>query len=272
MNGMQLKVTQLNIYPIKSMGGVSLTSARVEPRGLQYDRRWMLIDERGRFISQREQAILALFRVILHDSGLFVSLLYDQHPGIEIPFFMPHELNELPRIDATIWDDSCKVIAYPDHINQWFSARIEMPCKLVYMPEDSRRLIDPDYASEGEINSLSDGYPILLVGQSSLDDLNTKMEYPIPMNRFRPNIVFTGGDPFQEDSITSFEINGCKMLGVKPCARCNIPTIDQGTTLASNEPTATLASYRLIQNKILFGQNVIVKTFGEIHVGDILFM
>lgn len=252
------------------MGGISLSSAFVEPRGLQYDRRWMLIDERGRFISQREASILALFRIKLKEHALDVELLYDSHAGIQVPFLTTEEIAHSSRITVTVWDTPCEAIAYPDDINHWFSKRIEMPCKLVYMPDDSKRQIDPVYASEGEITSFSDGYPILLIGQSSLDDLNNRMESPIPMNRFRPNIVFTGGEPFQEDFITYFEISGCKMQGVKRCARCNIPTIDQDTTLAHTEPTATLATYRLEQHKILFGQNVIAKTFKDIRVGDVL--
>lgn len=267
---MELKISQLVIYPIKSMGGISLSASIVEPRGLQYDRRWMLVDERGRFISQRETSILALFRIRLKENALDVELLYDSNKGIHIPFLTIEEIARSSRMTVSVWDDSCEAIAYPDHINQWFSSRIEMPCTLVYMPDDSSRQIDPDYASAGEITSFSDGYPVLMIGQSSLDDLNSRMESPIPMNRFRPNIVFTGGQPFLEDSITNFEINECKMLGVKRCARCNIPTIDQDTTLTNNEFTAILASYRLINNKLLFGQNVIIKTFGEIHVGNLI--
>ncbi|MEO5582354.1 MAG: MOSC N-terminal beta barrel domain-containing protein [Saprospiraceae bacterium] len=265
---MSLTVTQLFIYPIKSFGGISLTQSNVEPRGLQYDRRWMLIDSTGRFISQRENAILALFRIKLFEDKLEIHLFNDPIHRITIPFFNTNELVKQPRIKVTIWDDVCDAVQYPDSINQWFSHRLDQQCSLVYMPDESLRPIDPGYGEQGEINSLSDAFPVLLVGQASLDDLNKRLINPIPIQRFRPNIVFEGGYPYQEDTIHYFSVHDCKMKGVKLCARCNIPTIDQDTSLSSQEPTATLATYRLFDKKILFGQNVIIKSFGEIHLGD----
>lgn len=265
---MPLKVSQLFIYPIKSFGGISLTRCHLDPRGLKYDRRWMLIDSSGRFISQRENALLALFRPHLFDDKLEVSIFNDPIHGITIPFFTSNELAKLPGIKVTIWDDVCDAVEYPASVNQWFSHRINQPCSLVYMPEESIRPIDPTYGDQGENTSLSDGFPILLLGQASMDDLNERLPNPIPIQRFRPNIVFEGGYPYQEDTIHSFSIHDCKMKGVKLCARCNIPTIDQDTALSSQEPTTTLSRYRLFNKKILFGQNVIIKSLGEIHVGD----
>ena len=265
---MDLIVSQLFIYPIKSMGGIELATSKVESRGLQYDRRWMLIDDQNRFISQRENSMLALFRVSISEVGLSVKLLYDSNEGIGVPFLSKDDHVIHQRIIVSIWDDRCEALVYPDEINDWFSDRLDMKCRLVYMSDDIHRKIDPKYTVENDITSFSDGYPILIIGQSSLDDLNSKLEDAIPMNRFRPNIVFTGGDPFQEDDMHSFRINQCEMRGVKLCARCNIPTIDQDTILTNSEPTATLAKYRLKEKKILFGQNVIAKTFGKIHVGN----
>jgi uncharacterized protein len=267
---MQLKVSQLYIYPIKSFGGISLSASNVETRGLQFDRRWMLIDHQGRFISQRENAILSLFRIKLYNDYMRIHRLNDAKDGIEIPFFNAKFLSYAPRIKVTVWDDTCDAVEYPGIINGWFSAQLEQECSLVYMPDDSIRTIDPNYTVDGEITSFSDGYPILLIGQASLDDLNNRLDIPIPVQRFRPNIVFEGGYPYQEDTIHSFSIHDCKMKGVKLCARCNIPTIDQDTAVSNQEPTATLATYRLFNKKILFGQNVIIKSFGEIHVGDAL--
>ncbi|MEP7321340.1 MAG: MOSC N-terminal beta barrel domain-containing protein [Saprospiraceae bacterium] len=265
---MSLTVSQLFIYPIKSFGGISLTRCNVEPRGLQYDRRWMLIDSNGRFISQRENALLALFRIQLFDDKLEVRIFNDPIHEITIPFFNSIALSYLPRIKVTIWDDVCDAVEYPATINQWFSKILDQPCSLVYMPDESIRRIDPDYGVPGEITSLSDGFPVLLIGQASLDDLNKRLINPIPIQRFRPNIVFEGGSPYQEDMIHNFSIHDCRMKGSKLCARCNIPTIDQETALSNQEPTATLATYRLFDKKILFGQNVIIKSLGEIHVGD----
>jgi uncharacterized protein len=145
---------------------------------------------------------------------------------------------------------------------------LTMPCKLVYMPDESKRRVDVGYALSKEITSFSDAYPVLMVGQASLDDLNSRLEIPVPMNRFRPNIVFTGGDPYQEDTMQHFQINEIDLYAVKPCARCAITTTDQETSATAKEPLKTLATYRTGNNKVYFGQNILYKQQGTIKVGD----
>lgn len=265
---MALILSKIQIYPIKSCGGISLSSSKAESRGLQYDRRWMLIDVIGRCITQRESSAMALMRIELHKDFLVVYHTDEVDDQILVPFLNAEELSNSPRLEVTLWDDICEAIVYPDFINKWFSNKINMDCRLVYMPDDSIRKVDPRYAADGEITSFSDGYPILLLGQASLDDLNQRMADPIPINRFRPNLVFTGGAPYQEDDIESFTIDKVQMKGVKLCARCNIPTINQDTGISKSEPTATLATYRLVDKKILFGQNVLIKNPGTIKIGD----
>jgi uncharacterized protein YcbX len=265
---MSLRISQLFVYPIKSLGGISVDSSPVTDTGLLYDRRWMLVDPSGRFISQREVPALCLLRIRFDETTL--TVFHKDHPAdnISVPILNPEELFSLPRMNVTIWDDVCQAVVYPSQFTGWFTKMISLPCQLVYMDDTVRREVDKKYAFREEITSFSDGFPLLMIGQSSLDDLNARLPYAIPINRFRPNLVFTGGTPYQEDEMPVFEINGLEYNAVKPCARCIIPTIDQETGINYEEPTKTLASYRLKDKKILFGQNVLVSSTGFISVGD----
>lgn len=267
---MPLRISQLFVYPIKSLGGIALDTSEITQTGLKYDRRWMLVDPKNRFISQRENATLALLRIRISNQGLDVYHKDRPENVLTIPFLNNDEISQLKRTSVEIWDDTCDAAIYPDFYADWFSAVLDLPCKLVYMDDTVRREVDKDYAFKNEITSFSDAFPILIIGQASLDDLNSRLAEPLPINRFRPNLVFEGGYPFQEDEMPLFMINGIEYKGVKPCARCNIPTIDQESGISSFEPTRTLASYRLKNKKILFGQNVLVGSTGSISVGDLI--
>ncbi|MEP6749303.1 MAG: MOSC N-terminal beta barrel domain-containing protein [Bacteroidota bacterium] len=259
-----LTVSELYIYPVKSLAGIAVRSAVVTSRGLQYDRRLMLVDQDNVFLTQREHPAMALLQPILKDDGIYIHHKKNTIPSL----FIPHQPTIDETILVTIWDDSCEGQLYDAAINEWFSLALGMPCKLVYMPETSNREVDKRYARNQEITSFADGYPMLIIGQSSLDDLNTRLSESIPMNRFRPNIVFTGGTAFLEDQMRSFTINGIDFSGVKPCARCIMPTIDQDTLSQSKEPLKTLTTYRLKDNKILFGQNLLHQGNGTINIGN----
>jgi uncharacterized protein YcbX len=258
-----LKVSQLFIYPIKSLGGIPLDTAKLTDRGLQHDRRWMLIDENNRFLSQREHPQLALFKIAIETEGLQVIYTTDGS-SIHIPF----EPLKPDMLDVVIWDDTCTGQLVSDAANAWFTGKLSKPTRLVYMPDETHRATDPRYTSQGTIASFADAYPALLIGQASLDDLNSRLADKLPMNRFRPNIVFTGGEPYSEDLMNHISINGTDMYGVKLCARCVMTTIDQETTLKNKEPLKTLASYRRKGAKILFGQNLAFNSHGVINVGD----
>lgn len=262
-------LTGIYIYPIKSLGGISLSEAAVELRGFQYDRRWMLIDPSGRFVSQREIPELALLR--LRIEGPFLAVFHKANPSETLRLDLEPALDSLTETDVQIWDDTCAALAYPAAINSWFSNTLNMPLQLVYMPDTSVRPTDPAYAP-GSMVSFADGYPFLLIGEASLNHLNTRLDTPLPMNRFRPNLVFSGPElPHEEDRFQHFFIGQTPFCGVKPCARCAIPTTDQETGLRAAEPLKTLASYRQSGHKILFGQNVIFTGTnpGEIiRVGD----
>ena len=258
------QITQLYIYPVKSLGGIALKESRVEARGLQHDRRWMLCDENNQFITQRKFAQLDLFRLNRIDSGFQIEF---QGNYIQIPYSINGD-----RIQVKIWEDTCDAIEYPE-ASAWFTKMLSITCKLCYMPNDTKRIVDEKYAGSNQINSFSDGFPILIAGQQSLDFLNQKLKQPIDINRFRPNMVFDGGSAYDEDSFSMFRINDVLFKGVKPCARCQVIGIDQYTSTVNLEPLSVLSSYRNVNNKLLFGQNVIVlKEDGLIKVGNQLIL
>ncbi len=259
-----LLVSQLYIYPIKSLGGIALPSVTITDRGFEHDRRWMLVDGQGRFLSQREVAAMALLKVELTTNGLNVYHQQENSDILLIPF-APYNNRS---VTVQIWNSSCEAMLVSAEADEWFSKKLNLACRLVYMNDDTKIIIDERYNINNSINSFSDGYPILMIGEASLDDLNSKTTEIIPINRFRPNLVFTGGDAFAENSMQEFEINRLRFHGVKPCARCVVTTIDQSIAIKGKEPLRTLATYRNSNNKIYFGENVIPADTGQITIGD----
>ncbi|MEJ7738472.1 MAG: MOSC N-terminal beta barrel domain-containing protein [Chitinophagaceae bacterium] len=257
-------VSEIYIYPVKSFGGISLQSAAVTDRGLQYDRRWMLVDESGRFLTQRELPALALLQVAVNDHYLTIQHKQATVPPLTIPI-KPEQVEMHP---VTIWTDRCEAINTGKEAATWFFELLGVRCNLVYMPEQSMRRVDPIYALNNEITNFSDGYPFMMIGQASLDDLNKRLPVPLPTNRFRPNIVFSGGQPYQEDELKSFKIGTISFFGVKRCGRCVIITIDQENLSRGKEPLKTLAGYRTEDNTVFFGQNLLHRGEGRISVGD----
>ncbi|WP_296699167.1 MOSC N-terminal beta barrel domain-containing protein [Algoriphagus sp.] len=259
-----LTVQDIFIYPIKSLGGVRLEEAWAEEKGLQYDRRWMLVSEDGNFISQREYPYLALLQIAIAHDSLLVFDKKNRSSQIRIPF--EQFLDE--KIEVTIWDDQVTAVKVGTEFDRWFSEKLGINVFLVKMPETTLRKVDPKYAKNGETVSFADGMPYLIIGQSSLDDLNSKLENPVPMNRFRPNIVFSGGKAFDEDKMYSIRIGDLEFSIIKPCARCVLTTVDQNSGKKGKEPLKTLSSYRTSNNKVLFGQNMVAMSVGKIYVGD----
>jgi uncharacterized protein YcbX len=260
-----LTIGELYIYPIKSLGGISVKEALVTDRGLQYDRRFMLVDADGMFLTQRELPLMATLKTEINGGRLRVWGKGQPAEELQIPLV---PASSSAAVKVQVWDDTCIGQAVDETADQWFSRYLQIDCKLVYMPDATQRLVDPQYAKHHEITSFSDGYPILLIGQASLDDLNRRLAEPVPMNRFRPNVVLEGGRPFEEDDMSHFKINEIDFYGVKPCARCQVTTTDQETGERYKEPLKTLATYRQKEHKILFGQNVLVGGTGRIAVGD----
>jgi len=260
-----LRISQLFIYPIKSLGGFSVERIPVTDRGFQYDRRYMLVDEQNIFMTQRDFPVMALLQTAIQGNDLLVYHKKSVDVKLRLPIIPKHKGGET---SVQVWEDTCEATYVSPLADDWFSKQIGIFCRLVYMPETSRRKVDTMYALKDEITSFADGYPVLMIGQSSLNDLNSRMKEPLPMNRFRPNIVFTGGRPYEEDTMEHFIVNGIHGYAVKPCGRCVITTTDQETGITGKEPLRTLASYRRVNNEVWFGQNVLTEGAGFISVGD----
>lgn len=259
-------VKNLFIYPVKSLGGISLQQSEVTIRGLKYDRRWVLVDSNNRFITQRTLPQMALFEVRLNEDHLEVS-----HRSGGTALQVPFEPRTTDKRIITIWDDEIEAVRVADEADEWFSALLGFRCFLFFQPDDSVRKVDEKYQVSGhEHTSLSDAYPILIIGQGSLDDLNSRLETDVAMKRFRPNIVFEGGEPYTEDLMKGIKIGNVSLYGVKPCARCILTTVDPDADepKTGSEPLKTLSQYRRVGNKVLFGQNLVVHSEGHIKVGD----
>lgn len=256
-------LSNIFIYPIKGCAGISLESAEVLDRGLQYDRRWMLVDDSGQFISQRSHPQLALFETAIIDEWLFVSYEDDTH---QVPL---KDVGEDHR-QVVVWDDTLKAYIANAEDSKWFSDRLGMTVTLVSMHKDSHRPVDPRFSvSQKEEVSFADGYPFLILGHASMNLLNEKVTgEALLIDRFRPNLVFEGGTPHVEDTWRSFSVGEVAFHGVKPCARCQVTTINQQTGAQGKEPLLSLAKYRKLGNKVLFGQNCLLETGGTIKVGD----
>jgi uncharacterized protein YcbX len=206
---------------------------------------------------------MALLKTSLVADGIKVNYTPDG-TSIVIPF----EHVTQATVKVTIWDDTCMAQLVSTELDTWFSSKLGINSRLVYMPDDSLRQTDLRYTDKGTITSFSDAYPMLVIGQSSLDDLNSRLDEALPMDRFRPNIVFTGGEPYSEDTMKHIRINDIDLFGVKLCARCVMTTVDQTSGIKGKEPLKTLAKYRLRNNKIYFGQNLVYSGEGLLSVNN----
>ncbi len=259
-----LKITELIIYPIKSLGGIQLEEVQMTDRGPAYDRRWMLVDPEGNFLTQRTNHSMALIQTALHEDGIMISAPYPSLPDIKLRFADYSG----QTLAVNVWDDNCPAQLCGEQYDSWFTQALGQPCHLVFMHEQSHRKVDTKIANEGELTSFSDGYPSLIIGQQSLNLLNKKLDEPVMMDRFRPNFVFSGGTPHCEDEWKHFRIGSIDFFGVKPCSRCVMTTIDQQKAQAGKEPLKTLATYRRLNNKVMFGQNLLHKGIGSLKIGD----
>jgi uncharacterized protein len=273
-----MKISEINIYPIKSLRGIALENAFVEERGLKDDRRLMLVDENGNLLTQREFPKMATVAVDLKENGLEVSA-----EGFET-LSMADAFADAETVTVRVWQSFCDALVAKPSINEWFADVLRTNCRLVRMPDSTRRRINEMFNRGDEIVSFADGYPLLLIGESSLAELNERLANKLPMNRFRPNLVVSGTEAFAEDGWERIKIGETVFRITKPCARCVITTIDQATGIPDlKEPLKTLAAFRQAaqvfpekftdfgHNKtdILFGQNLVAENFGSpIKVGD----
>ncbi|RJL32853.1 MOSC domain-containing protein [Bailinhaonella thermotolerans] len=255
-------MTELNVYPLKSGGGTSLERAEMTPRGLRYDREFMLITPEGAHLSQREVPRMALMRPAYDGEKLVVEVA---DPALALTPFVHEPRAEGPAHDVTVHRKPCRGVDQGDEAAEWFSGLLGLECRLVRFPDGDTR---PTGRGGGEV-AYADGYPLLVISQESLDDLNSRLAEPLPMNRFRPNLVIEGwGRPFGEDHVRRMRVGGVEIEVVKPCGRCVLTTVDQDAGVRTREPLRTLAKFRNIGKEILFGQNAIPRTTGEIALGD----
>lgn len=260
-----LRLSEIWIYPIKSLRGIRLKKANVNEKGLEYDRRWMLVDEHGMFITQRKHPQLALFQVHLVNRKITIEYVQNGHSTHYAMDAVTGSSNQV-----RIWHDTIQATEVDPDVSAWFSDQLNLKCKLVFFPEANSRMVDKAYAIQNDQVSLADGYPFLIIGQSSLEDLNARLNIPITMSRFRPNFVFTGGEPYEEDSWRHFTIGVNRFVGVKNCGRCVLTTVDPTTGKTGEEPLRTLSTYRKRGAKVFFGQNVIAVDHQEVHEGDLI--
>jgi len=252
------KISSIHIYPIKSMGGINLSEAEVEMRGLQHDRRYMLVSPEGRFLTQRQTPELGRFQLTYNPdkTGFIVTF---QGDTITIPLSLDFPNHQTQW--ASVWDNSLEVLRAESSINQWFSERLQREVVLVYQPNNSPQQV-----------SLADGYPILILSEASLSALNQKILQNNPqatamhMLRFRPNVVLSQLQPHEEDSLGTFQFGTTTLQIVKPCSRCIFTTIDPFTLERGDEPLRTLSTYRKENNKILFGANALCLNPGKISI------
>ena len=253
------------IYPIKSLGGISLQSAKVEERGLKYDRRWMLVDKNEMFLTQREHPQMTLLQVNVKDDWLEVSHKVKTISNLQLPISSEQISGS---IVVNVWNDVVIAKNVSHDADLWLSEALNLDCQLVFMDYDSDRYTDRKYVDEPHHVSFADAYPFLIIGQESLNELNRRLKESLPMNRFRPNFVFSGGEPFIEDTWRDFMIGKLKFRAVKSCSRCVIPTINPDTAEKGREPLETLAKFRKVDNKVMFGQNLVGYNEGVVKVGD----
>lgn len=260
-----MRITSLHIHPIKGCRGYPVDVMAIDAIGPVGDRRFMLVDARNEFISQREVAALATLDTRLTGDQLRVT----SPAGMSLDHTAD---SDGPTRTVTIWNDVVVAADQGDTAAEWFSTQLGNTCRLVMFGQHASREIDPTYSrTPGAQTSFNDGYPVLVALQESLDDLNRRLANPIPMRRFRPNVVIEGAPAWSEDGWQRFTMGDMSFDAVKPCARCVVSTTDQltGVRDENQEPLRTLAKFRVIpQLGAMFGQNVIPRGTGTIKLGD----
>lgn len=264
---MTVKLAAIHLYPVKALGGFALDACDVTPRGLAHDRRFMVVDADNEFVSQREMPKMATVWVELEKGEITFSA-----PNVDSVSF-PAEPRERPTRTVRVWSSHLPAHGVSAEADTWLSEYLGFDARLVYMPESSRREVKTEYPGAGAIVSFADGYPLLVVSEESLDELNTRIVRnggaAVPMNRFRPNLVIRGGGAFAEDRLGEIRIGDVMFRAMKPCVRCQVTTTDQTSgEVRGAEPLQTLASYRNSPAGVMFGMNLIPVTGGRIRVGD----
>lgn len=261
---MALQISELYIYPVKGLKGISLKEADALEKGFRHDRRWVLTDQSGLFISQREVPGLALIQTAV--VGDFLAISYKES-SIMVPL-NPERYSGRKAV-VQIWNDRLEALEVGQNFNEWFSDILHMKVRLHFMEESSSREVEKEYDAHATV-SFADAYPYLLISQASIDYLNEKLEQAVPVNRFRPNIVVAGSTAFEEDTWAKFIAGSARFRAIKPCSRCQVITIDQETGVKGKEPLRTLSDFRQSGNKVKFGMNLVLETPGTVKLGDVI--
>ncbi|MEO8669921.1 MAG: MOSC N-terminal beta barrel domain-containing protein [Tahibacter sp.] len=261
---MQPTLSRLHIFPIKSCAPLTPDMAPVEKRGLQFDRRWLIVDADGQFLTGRQLPRLTLVRAQPDALGLDLDAPGMNRCRIRVPSA------DAPRRLVQVWKNSINAVCADGLADAWISAYLGREAHLVYMDSDAHRAVDPDYATDGDEVSFADAFPLLLISSSALDQLNARMASPVPMLRFRPNLVVSGTAPHAEDDWRRVRIGGVEFDVVKACTRCVFTTVDfeRGALDPSGEPLRTLITYRRTPSGVTFGQNLIARGSGILRIGD----
>ena len=259
-----IRVDYLNIFPVKALAALPIEESRVSGLGLELDRRWMLVDENGKFYSQREFPILGQCAVSIAGDAIHIETGGDATE-------LPKSVSDGPSKQVQIWNDTVEAIEGPPEATVWFTDLIGKSCTPVYLADEVARRVNPHFAPRPAFTSFTDGFPILVANQASLDELNERIggADPLPMSRFRPNIVVSSTVPFDEDAWGRVEIGSAEIEGVKPCSRCVVTTIDAETAKMGKEPLKTLATFRKFGSSVYFAENFVVNRPGFIRVGDV---
>jgi uncharacterized protein YcbX len=259
-----MRLSAIHIYPIKSCAALAPEAAAVEPRGLAGDRRWMLVDAEGGFITGRQVPRTVLLQAQPQPEGLRLSA-----PGLP-PFEVAVPPPGAPRCSVTVWKDSVVAPDAGDAVAAWLERALERSVRLVYMDAAAARPLKPGYAPDGAQVSFADGFPLLAISQAALDGLNARLAAPLPMLRFRPNLVIEGSAPHAEDGWRRLRIGAVEFAMAKPCVRCVFTTVDpaRGEFDPSGEPLRTLKGYRRSAEGVTFGVNLVPRGSGTLRVGD----
>lgn len=261
VNKVAFHLKSIHIYPVKSARGLSLDAVELDRFGPRGDRRWMLVDEAGGFVSQRQHAAMVRLGVTLNAEGI---RLHWGDAALDVATPAPG----MER-DVTVWDDAVRARDAGDEPANWLSARLGAAVRLVHMPEDCRRMVDRQFARGGETVSFADGFPLLLVSDAALDSLNARLSEPVCLDRFRANLVVAGCEAHAEDGWKRLRIGDVEFDVAKPCARCAVPSLDQETGDKHPELLRVLSSYRRGEDRqVYFGQNLLYSGRGRVSVGD----
>ncbi|WP_323752247.1 MOSC domain-containing protein [Marinobacter sp.] len=256
-----MNVQSLNIYPVKSLAGISVSSVELDDFGPSGDRRWMIVDELGKFVTQRRMPRLALIKTVL-DEGVVSIRIPEQGD------FTLEPTSE--QMDVTVWRDQVIASGGQDAVNEALSRFTGERLRLVYMPDSTFRRVDPERVRDVRRVGFADGFPFLVVNSASLDELNSRLTGAVDIRRFRPNIVISGAKAWDEDRWRSLAIGSVSFNVVKPCSRCVLTTVDPDTGVKdpNTEPLKTLSGYRKTGDGVIFGQNAVHESRGRIVVGD----